>query len=139
MLIFPILFLLKYIANLTSEKKMPFNHKKIKRWRILMSMDCTYPNTPSTFYSNRRSFKYNANIIQVNTCTWWKPKIEEYEFHEVFVTFDLLLYISYKTTFKKKIFKAISGQIFTRRQNDLIYLAPRRLMTWYNLATLQTL
>ena len=33
-----------------------------------MSMDCTYPNTSSTFYSNRRSFKYNANIIQVNTC-----------------------------------------------------------------------
>jgi len=31
MLIFPILFWLKYIANLTSEnKKMSLNHKKIK-------------------------------------------------------------------------------------------------------------
>ena len=67
-------------------KKMWFYMKYIVKnrgWRILMSMDCTYPNTSSTFYSNRRSFKYNANIIQVNTCTWWKPKIEEYELRDV--------------------------------------------------------
>jgi hypothetical protein len=44
---------------------------------------CTYPNTPSTFNSNRRSFKYNASIIQVSTCTWGKPKIEEYELRDV--------------------------------------------------------
>ena len=33
---------------------------------------------------------------------------------KVFVTFNFLLYISYKTTFKKKYFKAISGQIFMK-------------------------